>query len=602
MSVQGSIEHAGTGRRRPGTLRRGLAVAPAFTRGVVLSAVISLVAAAGRVVVPASVQQTVDRGITGPDGPRPALVAGFVAVGALGVLVTALASAWANRRVYLATETGLAQLRVAAFAHVHRLSLTTQAASRRGALVSRVTSDVDTVSAFVQWGGLLLVTSAAQLLVATALMLTYSWVLTLVVWLGLAPLFVASAVVQPRVSAAYAAVRERVADLLTVVAESVVGAQTLRVFGVTGRTGVRAEAAVEAHRRSAVRAQTLVASSFTLSGLVSGLVVAAVVVVGSAVGVDGDLTLGELLAFVFLVQLFVGPVQMATEVLNELQNAAAGWRRVVAILDTPVDVADPAATGGPTATLPVGPLSVRLEGVTFAYPDGPDVLVDVELDLPAGTRVAVVGTTGSGKSTLARLVTRLADPRLGRVLVGGVDLRRVPFAQLRDRVTLVPQEGFLLDADLATNIAWARPGSTREQVEAAVDDLGLRDWIDALPHGWDTAVGPRGESLSAGERQLVALARAHLCAPDLLVLDEATSSVDPATEARVHRALETLGAGRTSITIAHRLSTAVSADLVVVVDAGRIAGVGSHEELLGSCPPYRDLFAGWTAARESARA
>ncbi|MFN8077454.1 MAG: ABC transporter ATP-binding protein [Kineosporiaceae bacterium] len=583
--------------RRPGPLARGRAVAPAFTRGVGLTILLSLVAAAGRVVVPVSVQQTVDRGISAAGGPRPGLVAALAAMGAGGVLLTAAASAWANRRVFGATEAGLAQLRVAAFRHVHDLSVAAQNEHRRGSLVARVTTDVDTISTFVQWGGLLLVTSCAQLLVATALMLAYSPLLTAVVWGCFTPLLVVSVLLQPRVSAAYALVRERVGDVLSSVSEAVVGAATLRVFGVADRTRDRAEHAVQAHRRAAVRAQTLVATSFTLASLVSGLAVAAVLVVGAATGVDGDLTLGRLLAFGFLVQLFTGPVQMSTEVLNELQNAGAGWRRVVQVLDTPVGIADPAEEGRDAAGPPPGALSVRLDGVGFAYPGGPPVLHDVDLDLPAGVRVAVVGRTGSGKSTLARLITRLADPQAGRVLLGGVDVRDIPFEQLRRRVTLVPQEGFLLDTTLEDNIAWARPGTTPAQVREAVAVLGLQDWVDQLPHGWQTAVGPRGESLSAGERQLVALARAQVCAPDVLVLDEATSSVDPATETRVHTALEALGRGRTTVTIAHRLSTAVAADLVVVVEDGRVADVGTHAEVLDRCAAYQELFAGWTAAR-----
>jgi ATP-binding cassette, subfamily B, bacterial len=342
-----------------------------------------------------------------------------------------------------------------------------------------------------------------------------------------------------------------------------------------------------------------VAFSSTGGVLVSGLVVAVVVGVGTAIGttgVSGGLTLGRLVAFLFLVQLFTTPVQLGTEVLNELQNALAGWRRVIAVLDTPADVADPVDG----VELPRGPISVEFRGVGYAYPGGPAVLKDVDLALRPGSRVAVVGETGSGKSTLAKLLTRLADPTHGTVLLDGVDVRRVSFASLRARAVLVPQEGFLFDDTLLANIAWGRPGSSAADVDRALAELGLLDWATGLPAGLATPVGQRGESLSAGERQLVALARAYLAGPDLLVLDEATSAVDPATELRLQQALDSVARGRTSVTIAHRLSTAEAAEQVVVVDAGRIVDVGPHAVLLGRCVVYQRLHASW-AAQQKAR-
>ncbi|MDQ1287269.1 MAG: ATP-binding cassette, subfamily bacterial [Actinomycetota bacterium] len=576
------------------TLRRGLAFSPEMTRGLSLTLLLALVSTVGRVVVPVTVQQTIDRGIRGEGGPRPGLVLALAGAAVAGVAVTAVTAYLTNVRIFVATESGLATLRTKAFRHVHDLSVLSQNSERRGTLVARVTTDVDTISTFVQFGGLLLVTSTGQLLVATVLMAWYSWPLALLVWVCYLPLFAGLRTLQQIVSRAYTTVRARVGDLLGAISESVVGADTIRAYGVADRTQARIDAAVDAHAKAATRAQVIVAASFTTGVLLSGLVVAAVVGIGTWTGVDGDLTLGELLAFLFLVQLFTGPVQMGTEVLNELQNALAGWRRVLAVLDTPADVADPGPDG---VDLAPGPVAVRFEEVSYAYPHGPPVLTGVDLDLPAGRRVAVVGETGSGKSTLAKLLTRLADPASGRVLLNGTDLRRIRFSSLRERVVMVPQEGFLLDATLAENLAWGRPGVTPARMREALSELGLLDWAGGLPRGLHTPVGQRGESLSAGERQLVALARAYLADPDLLVLDEATSSVDPATEVRLQRAIDGLTRARTSVAIAHRLSTAETSDLVVVVDAGKVVDAGPHADLLARCRVYQELHASWASAR-----
>ncbi len=574
-------------------LRRGVRVSPEFVRGIWVTLALSLLATCGRVVVPVTVQQTVDRGITGDGGPRPGLVVTLVLGAVLCVLVTAVSSYLSNVRLFRATEAGLATLRVKAFRHIHDLSVLTQNSERRGSLVARVTSDVDTISTFVQWGGLLLVLSAGQLLVATVLMAIYSWPLTVLVWACFLPLFFVVRPLQRRVAIAYGVVRERIGEMLGGISESVVGADTIRAYAVQERTQQRIDGAIDRHRSSAVRAQLLVAGSFSGGVLMSGLVVAAVVVVGVRLGVGGgDVTLGRLIAFLFLVQLFTTPVQMGTEVLNELQNAAAGWRRVLSVLDTHADVADPGPGG---VELPRGPIGVRFEGVSFAYPDGPPVLTGVDLSIPPRARVAIVGETGSGKTTLAKLLTRLMDPDTGQVLLDDVDLRRIRFENLRSRVVMVPQEGFLFDLSLADNIAWGSSGADRDAVRAALAELRLLDWAEGLPRGLDTPVGQRGESLSAGERQLVALARAYLADPDLLVLDEATSAVDPATEVRLQAALEGVTRGRTSVAIAHRLSTAEAADLVVVVDRGRVVDVGHHDQLLTRCGVYQGLFASWRA-------
>ncbi|KZM34033.1 lipid A export ATP-binding/permease protein MsbA [Oerskovia enterophila] len=597
------------------TLRKGVQMSPEILVGIWGTLLLAVVAALGRIVVPITVQQTVDSGIMAPGGPDTSRVALLVGAAALVLVVAGLCSALVNVRLFRSTEAGLASLRVRAFRHVHDLSVLTQSTERRGALVSRVTSDVDTISLFVQWGGIMLLVSVLQIGAATLLMAFYSWQLTLLVWVCFVPLFLILRPAQGRVNGAYTALRERVGAMLGAISESVVGAETIRAYGVGERTARRVDAAVESTRKGMVRAQVLVSTVFSSGVLVANLVLAVVVVVGTLLGIDGSITAGQLLAFLFLVQLFTGPVQMATEILNELQNAVAGWRRVLAVVETPVQVVDKGAQG---VRSPRGPAHVRLEDVRFAYPDGPEVLHGVDLDFPARTSVAVVGATGSGKTTIAKLVTRLMDPTSGAVRLDGVDLRDLSAASLRERVVLVPQEGFLFDGTLAENIAYGvrdtsagAPGAPDEagtgetpaqtaarhadRIDAAVAELGLTDWVADLPDGLGSAVGQRGEALSAGERQLVAIARAYLAEADLLVLDEATSAVDPATEVRIARALDSLTAGRSTITIAHRLSTAEAADLVVVVDAGHVVEVGPHAELAAAGGVYASMHASWVA-------
>jgi len=576
------------------TLRRGVAVSPELVAGLVPTLALAVVAAVGRVLVPVVVQQTLDTGILASGGPDLGRVAALAGVALVGLLVGAACSALVSVRLFRSSERGLLTLRTRAFRHVHDLSVLTQGTERRGALVSRVTSDVDTISLFVQWGGIQLVVSVLQLSVASVVMAAYSWRLTLLVWACFAPLLVVLPLLQRRVNTRYGAVRQRTGEMLGAISEAVVGAETVRAYGVATRTRRRIDAAVEATRRAQVRAQVLVASVFSSGVLLSNLALAAVVVVGVRIGVAGDLSAGRLVAFLFLVQLFTGPVQQATEVLNELQNAVAGWRRVLGVLETPVDVPAPGADAVPS---PRGPARLELRGVGYAYPDGPDVLRDVDLVVPAGASVAVVGATGSGKTTLARLVARFVDPTQGAVLLDGEDLRRIDPRDLRRRVVLVPQEGFLFDGTLAQNMAYALAdgGPDDPRVRAAVDDLDLADWLDELPAGLDTPAGQRGEALSAGERQLVALVRARLADADLLLLDEATSAVDPATEVRLARALEDLTRGRTTVTIAHRLSTAEAADLVVVLDRGVVVERGAHAQLVRAGGVYADLHAAWVA-------
>ncbi len=579
------------------TIRRGIHHSPELSDGIGRTLALAVLASVGQVIVPIAVQQTIDHGLRGPDGPDVAYTTWLAVAAGLAIALTSWASYAMTARLFSTSERGLATLRVKAFRHVHDLPLLTQNSERRGALVSRVTSDVDQVSQFLVFGGLLFVVSIGQVLVATVVMVFYSWQLALVVWTCFAPLFLSLRYFQRKLSAAYGTVRRQVGALLSAISEPVVGAAVVRSYAVEDRTQERIDRAVAAHQAASTRAQGFTAFSFSLGGISAGLANAGVLIVGIWLGQGylwgGDITAGEVLAFAFLVTLFVGPVQLGTQILTDAQNAIAGWRRVLGILDTPADLVDPGPDG---RTLPDTAVDVRFDDVGFAYPGGPPVLTDIDLEIAAGRRVAVVGETGSGKSTLAKLLTRLMDPTSGRVLLDGIDLREVAESSLRSGVVLVPQEGFLFDDTLAANVRYGRLDASDPDIRAAADELGLGDWLGGLPDGLATRVGQRGESLSAGERQLVALLRAQLADPDLLVLDEATSAVDPELEMRIGRALDRLMSGRTSVTIAHRLSTAEAADEVVVVDRGRIVQRGPHADLVreeGSV--YAGLHASWAS-------
>ena len=601
------------------TVRRGLALAPEALRGVWITLLLAVIATAGKVVVPIAVQSILDEGIIAPEIPDVGYVAGAAGLAALVLLTTAVSNILMNRRLFRMAETALATLRKRAFRHIHDLSLLTQGTEQRGALVSRVTSDVDTISQFMSFGGIMLVVMSMQLVLATAVMVFYSWPLALVVWICYVPILLIMASLQRRIRARFQTVRAEVGRMLGTVSEALVGSATVRAYGIAGRTRSQQFDRIRSVRDAQFSVLKPQSASFFLSETADGLATAVVIVVGillgtGALGLDlpgGDLTAGGVIAFVFLVSLFSQPVRMGIEMLSEAQNAIAGWRRVLGVLDTPADVSDPAGgldphTGNrldpaPGVTpLPEGLLDIEVTDLRYSYPTGPEVLHGLTVSLPARSRVAIVGETGSGKTTFAKLLTRMMDPASGQILIGGVPLHLIPYSSLRARVVMVPQEGFLFDTSVAGNLLYGKPDATIDQMQRALDELGLGDWIADLPSGLDTPVGQRGESLSAGERQLVALARAYLVDPDVIVLDEATSAVDPAADVRLQQASDGLARGRTTITIAHRLSTAERADQIMVLDDGDLVEHGTHAELVDlEDGIYAGLHRSWIAHRET---
>jgi ATP-binding cassette, subfamily B, bacterial len=568
-------------------LRRGLKESPELRKGLGFTVVVSLGVTVASLVTPVLVQQVFDQGFT--PAFRPAFVYGLCAAAFALVLLAFVAARQAGRRLVTASELAMKELRVRTFRHIHELSVAEQSEEKRGVFVARVTADVDALQEFMEWGGIAWIISFAQALGALALMLFFSWQLASAVILLLIPLLAVAWFMQARLSAAFNIARTRVGEMLSEVSESVMGAAVVRAYGLDEQTHEKVSHAISERYKAEVLAHFRAATLWPMSSIFYAVALSTVIVLGAVFGRSWGLTFGRVTAFLFLADVFLHVFTDLPEIYSETQTSIAGWRKILGVLDLPVEVVEPE----PGVTLSRGALSVMARDVVFRYRDGPEVLHGISLEVPAGGHVAIVGETGCGKTTFAKLTSRLADPLAGEIRVGGVNLREIAPASRRLRVRMVPQDGFLFDASVRENVRYGREGASDREVEAAFEELGLGAWVDSLPEGLDTVVGERGEALSVGERQLVALARAQIGDPGLLILDEATSAVDPGTERRITEALRRLSAGRTVVTIAHRLSTAEAADRVFVFDAGRLVEEGTHASLVARGGVYAGLYASW---------
>lgn len=573
-------------------IRRGLQVTPEITDGIGLSALLGIALAAGRIAVPVVIQQAIDRGGLSSGDVNVDVVVQLGLLGIAAVLISESVGIIVMRRLIIRAEAALCRLRVIAFDHVHKMSLQDHNEKSTGVLVSRVTSDVDALTRFADWG---LFTWLSQPIVVLGIFVAmgfYSWPLAILGAVCFLPVVWALRWVRERMTAAHDARRSAVGDLLGAFTETINGAEVIRAYRAEDVMSDRLEAVSEHRYRSGIRANIYMSGVYVVGDIFSTVMMMVLLIVGVTQRSALGLTAGELIAILSLAALVQSPVAELGESINNAQQAVAGWRKVLGLLDHPIEVVEPSVG----ETLPDGALSVGTTALSFAYHDGGRVLREVTVDIPAGARVAVVGATGSGKSTFARMLCRLADPQSGTVQIGGLALDRVSADSRRRSIRFVPQDGFLFDTTIRENIRNGRVGATDHDVDAAVELLGLGSWVSGLANGIDTEVGERGALLSVGERQLVSFARAAVADPGLLILDEATSSVDPQTDIQLTRAIEQLSTGRTVISIAHRLSTAEAADVVLVFDDGELVEQGPHGALVTEGGVYARLHEAWTSS------
>jgi ATP-binding cassette, subfamily B, bacterial len=529
----------------------------------------------------------IDHGINDRDaGALNAAVAGYVVVAVLAYITN-------RSQITLISRVGedfLRSLRIRVFDHLQRLSMPFYDRSKSGVLVSRMTSDVDSLSELIQLGLAMFVSNALLLVVSIVVLTTVSWQLMLVCSVALPPVFLASRKFQRESNDAYLEVRDRIGSTLSHLQEGIAGVRVVQAFA---REDVEVDRFERGNRElydSHMRSVAISAWYLPVIELAGWGTTALALGVGGWWVHEDMLTVGTVAFFVLALSNLFEPVQQLSQLFNMVQSAGAGLHKLYELLDTDVDVPErPGAIDLP------GGGDVEVDGVSFAYSDGPAVLRDVSLRIPAGARLALVGPTGAGKSTLAKLVARLYDPTEGSVRFGGVELRDATLESLRGRIVVIPQEGFLFNGTIRDNVRLARAGATDAEVDDALRAVGAYDRFAALAEGLDTEVRERGSRLSAGEKQLVSLARAALADPAVLVLDEATSSLDPGTEALVEGAVDRLLEGRTVVVIAHRLSTAERADIVGVVDGGELVELGTHDDLVGAGGRYASLYATWAA-------
>ena len=576
-------------------IRRALTEAPVLRQGMRLTLFLAMTGQAITVITPIVLQQIIDGEILNPDGIDIGDVMGLAAIALAALVVGVVVGRASLLRLVNTSSNGLADLRTRTFSHIMKQSVLHVQAERRGNLVSRVTSDITTLQEFMEWGGVGLIVGLSQVILAMGVMMFYEWRLALISFGAVVLYLFMMRWFQRILASNYDAVRTEVGASLGVLSESISAIPVVRAYGTEASTREKVAEALQRRFRIEFKTARFGNILFSTAEIFAGGLTATLVVAGIVIGVNQGMSAGTLVAFLFLANLLIEPLQIVVETLDFAQSAASGLRRVIGVLDGEVEIEEP----DEPQDLHSGGLSVRFDGVRYAYPTGPDVLTDLTVDVAVGSRVAVVGETGSGKTTFAKLLVRLLDPVDGTIWIGGVAAPKIRLGELRGRVAFVPQEGFLFDDTVANNVRYGRIEASDAEIWTAFHELGLGEWVERLPDGLETRVGERGGNLSAGERQLVALVRAWIGSPDLLVLDEATSAVDPALDVALRHAIDKLTEGRTSVTIAHRLSTAEGADEVLVFDRGRLVQRGRHVDLVGTSGVYSELYADWASGTKS---